>query len=207
MLHYVSIICLLGAATAAPSYVGQDIAAGSVSNPNYGFNYAVSDPQTGDNKAQTEQREGGVVKGSYSLSEPDGTIRVVDYTADPVTGFNAVVKRIGPAAHPQRIALAPAPIIEAPVSVPIVAAPVYQAPIITKAVAPIAAPIIDQSLLGYGNLGYGLKGELGLGNLGLGLKGGLELGGLGLGLKGGLELGSLGLNGIGLGLDAGLWKH
>lgn len=180
----------------------------SQSNPNYGFNYAVSDPHTGDNKAQTEHREGGVVKGSYSLTEPDGTIRVVDYTADPVTGFNAVVKRIGTAAHPQQIALAPAPapIVEAPASVPIVAAPVYQAPIVTKAVAPVAAPIIDQSFLGYGNIGYGLKGGFELGNLGLGLKGGLELGGLGLGLKG-LEYGGLGLNTIGLGLDAGLWKH
>lgn len=31
--------------------------------------------------------------GSYSLIEPDGTQRVVEYTADPVNGFNAVVHR------------------------------------------------------------------------------------------------------------------
>lgn len=46
--------------------------------------------------------------------EPDGTLRVVDYTADPHNGFNAVVTRSGPAAHPATpIAVAPK-IIAAP---------------------------------------------------------------------------------------------
>lgn len=31
--------------------------------------------------------------GSYSLVEPDGTRRIVEYTADPVQGFNAVVHK------------------------------------------------------------------------------------------------------------------
>lgn len=31
--------------------------------------------------------------GSYSLREPDGSIRRVTYTADDVNGFNAVVER------------------------------------------------------------------------------------------------------------------
>lgn len=31
--------------------------------------------------------------GSYSLNDPDGTRRTVDYTADPVNGFNAVVRK------------------------------------------------------------------------------------------------------------------
>lgn len=31
--------------------------------------------------------------------EPDGSIRTVDYTADPVHGFNAVVSKIGPNVH------------------------------------------------------------------------------------------------------------
>lgn len=35
------------------------------------------------------------------MAEPDGTIRVVKYTADPHNGFNAVVSRVGHAAHPQ----------------------------------------------------------------------------------------------------------
>lgn len=180
---------------------------------------------TGDNKAQTESREGGVVKGSYSLSEPDGTIRVVDYTADPVSGFNAVVKRVGPAAHPQVI-----PVVHKQVAI---AAPVaiagssslvglggngiglgsygigLSAPAIGLNHA-VAAPAIGLSSdigLGLGGYGLGLGGHgLGLGGHGLGLGGhGLALGGYGLGLGGhGLGLGGLGLNSIG---SLGGWKH
>lgn len=39
--------------------------------------------------------------GGYSLQEPDGTTRVVEYTSDKHNGFNAVVKKIGHAVHPQ----------------------------------------------------------------------------------------------------------
>ncbi|KAJ8936262.1 hypothetical protein NQ318_019748 [Aromia moschata] len=69
--------------------------------PNYEFQYAVGDPQTGDRKEQTEVRVGDLVKGQYSLAEPDGTLRVVKYTSDDINGFNAVVERIGKAVHPQ----------------------------------------------------------------------------------------------------------
>ncbi|EAT46731.1 AAEL002099-PA [Aedes aegypti] len=62
-------------------------------NPQYSYSYAVADAVTGDNKSQQESRSGDVVTGSYSLIEPDGTQRVVEYTADPVNGFNAVVHR------------------------------------------------------------------------------------------------------------------
>jgi hypothetical protein len=61
--------------------------------PQYSFGYSVQDALTGDSKTQHETRDGGVVKGSYSLVEPDGTTRTVEYTADPVNGFNAVVHR------------------------------------------------------------------------------------------------------------------
>ncbi|CAI6342860.1 unnamed protein product [Macrosiphum euphorbiae] len=57
------------------------------SEPNYHFNYGVKDLHTGDLKSQWEKREGDVVKGSYSLMEPDGSIRTVDYTADSHNGF------------------------------------------------------------------------------------------------------------------------
>jgi hypothetical protein len=60
----------------------------------------VHDPHTGDKKSQWEKRDGDVVKGSYSLVEPDGTVRTVDYTADDHSGFNAVVHRAGHAVHP-----------------------------------------------------------------------------------------------------------
>ncbi|XP_053602751.1 cuticle protein 19-like [Plodia interpunctella] len=69
--------------------------------PKYAFDYSVKDPHTGDHKTQWETRDGDVVKGAYSLAEPDGTTRIVEYTADKHNGFNAVVKRIGHAHHPQ----------------------------------------------------------------------------------------------------------
>ncbi|CAH1131393.1 unnamed protein product [Ceutorhynchus assimilis] len=62
-------------------------------NPQYSFGYDVQDALTGDSKAQVESRNGDFVQGQYSLTEPDGTRRIVDYTADPVNGFNAVVRK------------------------------------------------------------------------------------------------------------------
>lgn len=59
----------------------------------YQFSYNVQDPLTGDSKSHYEQREGDVVRGSYSLIDPDGMKRTVEYTADPVHGFRAVVHR------------------------------------------------------------------------------------------------------------------
>ncbi|XP_058975818.1 cuticle protein 19-like [Musca domestica] len=71
-----------------------------VSYPKYSFSYGVKDPHTGDIKSQTEERDGDVVKGQYSLVEPDGSVRTVDYNADDHNGFNAVVHKTGPADHP-----------------------------------------------------------------------------------------------------------
>ncbi|XP_026328911.1 cuticle protein 7-like [Hyposmocoma kahamanoa] len=70
------------------------------SHPRYQFNYGVADGHTGDQKSQWEARDGDVVKGQYSLVEPDGTVRTVNYSADDHNGFNAVVSRAGHAAHP-----------------------------------------------------------------------------------------------------------
>ncbi|KAI8429104.1 hypothetical protein MSG28_007658 [Choristoneura fumiferana] len=69
-------------------------------HPRYTFNYGVADGHTGDQKSQWESRDGDVVKGQYSLVEPDGTVRTVNYSADDHNGFNAVVSRQGHAAHP-----------------------------------------------------------------------------------------------------------
>ncbi|KAL0840206.1 hypothetical protein ABMA28_015495 [Loxostege sticticalis] len=69
-------------------------------HPRYQFNYGVADGHTGDQKSQWESRDGDVVKGQYSLVEPDGTVRTVNYSADDHNGFNAVVSRAGHAAHP-----------------------------------------------------------------------------------------------------------
>ncbi|XP_018322292.1 cuticle protein 7 [Agrilus planipennis] len=101
--------------------------------PKYSYNYGVADGLTGDQKSQHEVRDGGVVKGQYSLVEPDGSVRVVDYAADDVNGFNAVVKKIGPSLH---------------------AAPVHAAPVIA---APLAAGH------GFAGAGYGAGLGAGLG--------------------------------------------
>uniref|UniRef100_A0A1I8MX87 Cuticle protein n=1 Tax=Musca domestica TaxID=7370 RepID=A0A1I8MX87_MUSDO len=67
--------------------------------PKYAFKYGVNDYHTGDVKSQHETREGDSVKGQYSLVEPDGSIRTVDYTADKHNGFNAVVHKTAPIHH------------------------------------------------------------------------------------------------------------
>ncbi|XP_073843588.1 cuticle protein 19-like [Musca autumnalis] len=68
--------------------------------PKYSFSYGVKDPHTGDIKSQVEERDGDVVKGQYSLVEPDGSVRTVNYNADDHNGFNAVVHKTGASAHP-----------------------------------------------------------------------------------------------------------
>ncbi|XP_049960602.1 cuticle protein 21-like isoform X4 [Schistocerca serialis cubense] len=80
-------------------------------NPQYSFSYSVSDALTGDAKQQQESRSGDVVEGSYSLVEPDGSVRTVQYTAAPGAGFNAVVSKDGAPTGPAPLgagAVAPA---------------------------------------------------------------------------------------------------
>lgn len=78
---------------AAPQLVAKHQVEDYDPNPQYQFSYDIHDSLTGDAKAQHESRDGDVVKGQYSLIEADGSRRIVDYTADPVNGFNAVVHK------------------------------------------------------------------------------------------------------------------
>ncbi|XP_045483699.1 larval cuticle protein A2B-like [Harmonia axyridis] len=109
-------------------------------NPQYSFAYDVKDTVTGDFKNQVESRSGNIVQGQYSLVEPDGTRRIVDYTADPINGFNAVVSK-----YPLGAVVAKAaPVVAAPV--PAVAAPVvtaarFAAPAPIAAAVPVAARV------------------------------------------------------------------
>ncbi|XP_022218978.2 larval cuticle protein A1A [Drosophila obscura] len=73
----------------------------------YSFNYAVNDESTGDIKEHSETRDGYVVRGFYSLVDPDGYKRTVTYTADDVHGFNAVVNRVPYALKTVAVAVAP----------------------------------------------------------------------------------------------------
>ncbi|CAG9814352.1 unnamed protein product [Phaedon cochleariae] len=68
-------------------------------HPKYSFKYGVNDYHTGDIKSHHETRDGDVVKGQYSLVEPDGSVRTVEYTADKHSGFNAVVHKSEPSKH------------------------------------------------------------------------------------------------------------
>ncbi|XP_067013171.1 larval cuticle protein A2B-like [Anabrus simplex] len=77
-------------------------------NPQYSYEYNIHDALTGDAKAQHESRSGDVVQGSYSLVEPDGTRRTVEYTADPHNGFNAVVHREPAVVATKAVVAAPA---------------------------------------------------------------------------------------------------
>ncbi|XP_045515038.1 cuticle protein 8-like [Pieris brassicae] len=79
------------------------VAVQPITYPRYVFNYGVKDPHTGDIKSQQEERNGDVVRGSYSLVEPDGSTRTVTYTADDHNGFNAVVHKTGHYTHPVRV--------------------------------------------------------------------------------------------------------
>ncbi|CAB3243102.1 unnamed protein product [Arctia plantaginis] len=80
-------------------YDGHD----TYAHPKYDFAYSVADPHTGDHKSQHESRDGDSVHGYYSLLQPDGSVRKVEYNADAHNGFNAVVHNSAPAVHPAPI--------------------------------------------------------------------------------------------------------
>ncbi|CAK1545705.1 unnamed protein product [Leptosia nina] len=103
-------------------------------HPQYSYAYDVQDGLTGDSKTQHESRDGDVVHGSYSVVDPDGHKRTVEYTADPHNGFNAVVHR-----EPIGVkAVAPVVAKVAPV---VHAAPVaYSAPVVHAAPVAYASP-------------------------------------------------------------------
>ncbi|XP_004523831.1 cuticle protein 8 [Ceratitis capitata] len=120
MKYFIVIAILIAVAQAVPIELGHygapilahapvlahAVHAEPVAYPKYSFNYGIKDPHTGDIKSQAEERDGDVVKGQYSLVEPDGSVRTVDYTADDHNGFNAVVHKTAP-----KVAIAHAPVL------------------------------------------------------------------------------------------------
>ncbi|XP_013168181.1 PREDICTED: larval/pupal rigid cuticle protein 66-like [Papilio xuthus] len=105
------VILAFVAATQASILTSQD-------NDYTSFAYDVADPNTGDYKSQVESRIGGTVKGQYSLIDPDGTKRIVDYTADDINGFNAVVRK-----EPITQAVVPVSAAVIPAATPVVSTP------------------------------------------------------------------------------------
>ncbi|XP_042222661.1 cuticle protein 7-like [Homarus americanus] len=63
-------------------------------DPNLSFNYRyeVNAAETGDQKTHEETLDNGVVVGSYSVLQPDNTLRIVKYRADDESGFKAEVQ-------------------------------------------------------------------------------------------------------------------
>ncbi|XP_055630320.1 probable basic-leucine zipper transcription factor I [Toxorhynchites rutilus septentrionalis] len=62
-------------------------------SPSYQFGFDVKDDEFTNYQNRKEQRDGNVIKGSYSVVDSDGFIRTVTYTADPKEGFKAEVSR------------------------------------------------------------------------------------------------------------------
>lgn len=62
-------------------------------NPSYQFGFDVKDDEFTNYQNRKETRDGGIIKGSYSVVDSDGFIRTVSYTADPKEGFKAEVVR------------------------------------------------------------------------------------------------------------------
>ncbi|CAG9566535.1 unnamed protein product [Danaus chrysippus] len=91
------------------------------------FAYDVADPYTGDFKSQVETRVGGNVRGQYSLLDADGTKRTVDYAADDLSGFNAVVRKDPAVLTAPVAAVAPAVAAPAVIAARTVAAPAIYA--------------------------------------------------------------------------------
>ncbi|KAF4516901.1 hypothetical protein B566_EDAN007989 [Ephemera danica] len=151
---------------AAPAHPVLVKAVDHYAHPKYAFNYGVNDPHTGDHKSQSEVRDGDFVKGhevrdgdfvkgQYSLVEPDGTTRTVDYTADAHNGFNAVVTKSGHAVHPApvvaKVAVAPVAVAHA---APVAVAHHAAAPAVAYASHYAAAPVAHYAGAHYAGAHY-----------------------------------------------------
>ncbi|KAH8344264.1 hypothetical protein KR084_009043, partial [Drosophila pseudotakahashii] len=117
-------------------------------HPQYSYSYDVQDTLSGDNKGHVEERDGDIVRGEYSLIDADGFRRTVTYTADPVNGFNAVVRRepLAAVVASEPVVKVAAPLVKAvaPVAPVALAAP---APIVRSAPLAVTAPLIKSAPL------------------------------------------------------------
>ncbi|KAF9802595.1 hypothetical protein SFRURICE_013782 [Spodoptera frugiperda] len=74
-------------------WLGLGVANWKQPHPSYQFGFDVNDDQYTNYQNRKEQRDGDVIKGSYSVVDSDGFVRTVTYTADPKEGFKAEVSR------------------------------------------------------------------------------------------------------------------
>ncbi|XP_041977431.1 uncharacterized protein LOC121731830 [Aricia agestis] len=97
MVHKLALFygCIVSASCMVLHPVQVPLLLSPLPEPNYSFSYDVNDVQTGDVKSQHESRRGDIVIGQYSLVQPDGVRRTVDYSANDHTGFLATVNNQG----------------------------------------------------------------------------------------------------------------
>ena len=89
-------------------YVADDLS----EPPVYSYQYGVADDYSGANFAQTEQRDGYVTSGSYTVNLPDGRVQTVTYSDNgdgivqdvTYTGTAQYGRTVGVAAHPAVVA-------------------------------------------------------------------------------------------------------
>ncbi|GAB0096165.1 uncharacterized protein DMENIID0001_116420 [Sergentomyia squamirostris] len=62
-----------------------------IAKPDYHFAYGVEDPKSHVSQSRKETRHGDAVHGEYTVIDPDGTKRIVKYTADKHNGFQAQI--------------------------------------------------------------------------------------------------------------------
>ncbi|KAL4112875.1 hypothetical protein QTP88_016594 [Uroleucon formosanum] len=131
MIIFAACVATTLAQYAAPAYPAQHAEAEHAYAPTpYNFEYSVNDPHTYDVHSQSESSDGnGNVKGTYSLLEADGSTRVVEYTADDHSGFNAEVKKIEGHSQGYKAPYSTsAPAYKPAYSAPAYSAPAYSAP-------------------------------------------------------------------------------
>lgn len=63
-------------------------------SPTYQFKYHVHDLMTMDYKTHEEFGENGSVRGTYTVREPNGNLRVVTYTAGDSGGFQVNLQKL-----------------------------------------------------------------------------------------------------------------
>ncbi|CAL4180019.1 unnamed protein product [Meganyctiphanes norvegica] len=97
LVKALSVLVVLGLTLGAPTYDNQ-----KPKGMPYDFGYGVQDEYRGVAYDHSEDSDGNVVRGSYSVLLPDGRMQIVTYEADHENGYRANVEYIGEAQFPSK---------------------------------------------------------------------------------------------------------
>ena len=112
-----------GPLVAAPAYAAADLS----EPPVYAYQYGVNDDYSGANFQQSENRDGYVTSGSYTVALPDGRIQTVKYTDngdgviqdvsyEGVPQYGPAVVKTAVVAHPVAHAIAHPALVAHPIA-------------------------------------------------------------------------------------------